>query len=44
MNARAEMHELRQRLQGALPAEVGEFLDLHACCWTTPNCCTAWTN
>ena len=28
--ARAEMRELRQRLQGALPAEVGEFLDLHA--------------
>jgi len=29
-SARAEMRELRQRLQGALPAEVGEFLDLHA--------------
>jgi phosphotransferase system enzyme I (PtsI) len=28
--ARTEMRELRQRLQGALPAEVGEFLDLHA--------------
>jgi len=28
--ARAEMRELRSRLQGALPAEVGEFLDLHA--------------
>lgn len=28
--ARAEMHELRQRLQGALNKEVGEFLDLHA--------------
>lgn len=28
--ARAEMRELRHRLQGALPAEVGEFLDLHA--------------
>ncbi len=29
-SARAEMRDLRQRLQGALPAEVGEFLDLHA--------------
>jgi len=29
-SARAEMRELRSRLQGALPAEVGEFLDLHA--------------
>jgi len=28
--ARMEMHELRQRLQGALNQEVGEFLDLHA--------------
>ena len=28
--ARTEMRELRQRMQGALPAEVGEFLDLHA--------------
>ncbi|WP_305804353.1 phosphoenolpyruvate--protein phosphotransferase [Stenotrophomonas sp. YIM B06876] len=28
--ARGEMHELRQRLQGALPHDVGEFLDLHA--------------
>ena len=28
--ARQEMRELRTRLQGALPAEVGEFLDLHA--------------
>jgi len=28
--ARAEMHDLRQRLQGALNKEVGEFLDLHA--------------
>lgn len=28
--ARAEMRDLRHRLQGALPAEVGEFLDLHA--------------
>ncbi|MCL7713306.1 phosphoenolpyruvate--protein phosphotransferase [Stenotrophomonas mori] len=29
-SARTEMRELRQRLQGALPAEAGEFLDLHA--------------
>lgn len=29
-SARAEMHELRQRLQGALNQEAGEFLDLHA--------------
>src|SRR5690606_1502111 len=28
--ARAEMREPRHRLQGARPAEVGEFLDLHA--------------
>jgi phosphoenolpyruvate-protein phosphotransferase (PTS system enzyme I) len=28
--ARMEMHELRQRLHGALNQEVGEFLDLHA--------------
>lgn len=28
--ARAEMRDLRHRLRGALPAEVGEFLDLHA--------------
>ncbi len=28
--ARAEMGDLRHRLRGALPAEVGEFLDLHA--------------
>ncbi|MCW4453505.1 phosphoenolpyruvate--protein phosphotransferase [Flavobacterium sp. MXW15] len=28
--ARAEMHQLRHRLQGALPRDVGEFLDLHA--------------
>ena len=28
--ARGEMHELRQRLHGALNQEVGEFLDLHA--------------
>ncbi len=28
--ARTEMRDLRKRLQGALPAEVGEFLDLHA--------------
>ncbi|PAM65288.1 hypothetical protein CEJ63_19485, partial [Acinetobacter baumannii] len=28
--ARTEMHELRQRLHGALNQEVGEFLDLHA--------------
>ncbi|TZF91610.1 phosphoenolpyruvate--protein phosphotransferase [Cognatilysobacter lacus] len=27
---RAEMHELRARLHGALAQEVGEFLDLHA--------------
>ena len=27
---RAEMHELRERLHGALAHEVGEFLDLHA--------------
>ena len=27
--AREEMAQLRQRLQGAMPAEVGEFLDLH---------------
>lgn len=27
---RAEMHELRQRLHGALAHEIGEFLDLHA--------------
>ncbi|GAB1596510.1 phosphoenolpyruvate--protein phosphotransferase [Lysobacter claricitrinus] len=27
---RAEMHELRARLHGALAHEVGEFLDLHA--------------
>ena len=27
--ARQEMAQLRQRLQGAMPAEVGEFLDLH---------------
>lgn len=28
--ARTEMHELRQRLKGALNQDVGEFLDLHA--------------
>jgi len=28
--ARAEMHDLRQRLHGALSHDVGEFLDLHA--------------
>ena len=28
--ARGEMHQLRQRLQGALTDEIGEFLDLHA--------------
>ena len=28
--ARGEMHHLRQRLQGALTDEIGEFLDLHA--------------
>lgn len=28
--AREEMHHLRERLQGALTKEVGEFLDLHA--------------
>jgi len=28
--ARKEMHDLRQRLQGALNQEAGEFLDLHA--------------
>jgi phosphotransferase system enzyme I (PtsI) len=28
--ARAEMHELRARLHGALAKEVGEFIDLHA--------------
>ena len=27
---RAEMHDLRERLHGALAHEVGEFLDLHA--------------
>ncbi|QSX78402.1 phosphoenolpyruvate--protein phosphotransferase [Agrilutibacter solisilvae] len=27
---RAQMHELRQRLHGALAHEIGEFLDLHA--------------
>lgn len=27
---RAEMHDLRERLHGALAQEVGEFLDLHA--------------
>ena len=27
---RAEMHDLRQRLHGALAHEVGEFVDLHA--------------
>lgn len=27
---RAEMHQLRERLHGALAHEVGEFLDLHA--------------
>ena len=27
---RSEMHELRERLQGALAQEVGEFLDMHA--------------
>ncbi len=29
-SARAEMHDLRQRLQGALEQAAGEFLDLHA--------------
>ncbi|KRG79179.1 phosphoenolpyruvate-protein phosphotransferase [Stenotrophomonas ginsengisoli] len=28
-SARQEMASLRQRLQGAMPAEIGEFLDLH---------------
>lgn len=28
-SARQEMALLRQRLQGAMPAEIGEFLDLH---------------
>lgn len=29
-SVRTEMHALRERLHGALAAEVGEFLDLHA--------------
>jgi phosphotransferase system enzyme I (PtsI) len=29
-SARTEMHQLRERLQGALAREVGEFLELHA--------------
>ncbi|TDB28336.1 phosphoenolpyruvate--protein phosphotransferase [Stenotrophomonas sp. ATCM1_4] len=39
--ARAEMRELRSRLQGALPAEVGEFLDLHAMLLDDPELLTA---
>lgn len=39
--ARAEMRELRTRLQGALPAEVGEFLDLHAMLLDDPELLTA---
>ena len=39
-----EMHELRQRLHGALNQEVGEFLDLHALLLDDPSCCMAWTN
>ena len=39
--ARAEMRELRTRLQGALPAELGEFLDLHAMLLDDPELLTA---
>ncbi|WP_313170338.1 phosphoenolpyruvate--protein phosphotransferase [Stenotrophomonas sp.] len=39
--ARQEMRELRTRLQGALPAEVGEFLDLHAMLLDDPELLTA---
>jgi len=39
--ARAEMRELRTRLQGALPAEVGEFLDLHAMLLDDPELLSA---
>jgi phosphotransferase system HPr (HPr) family protein len=42
--ARTEMHELRQRLHGALNQEVGEFLDLHALLLDDPSCCMGWTN
>ncbi|MEG0186239.1 MAG: phosphoenolpyruvate--protein phosphotransferase, partial [Stenotrophomonas sp.] len=38
--ARQEMRELRTRLQGALPAEVGEFLDLHAMLLDDPELLT----
>jgi len=39
--ARQEMRELRTRLQGALPAEVGEFLELHAMLLDDPELLTA---
>lgn len=38
--ARQEMRDLRTRLQGALPAEVGEFLDLHAMLLDDPELLT----
>ena len=42
--ARTEMHELRQRLHGALNQEVGEFRTCTRCCWTIPSCCSGWTS
>lgn len=38
--ARQEMRELRTRLQGALPSEVGEFLELHAMLLDDPELLT----
>lgn len=40
--ARAEMHDLRQRLQGALNKEVANSSTCTHCCWTTRSCCSGW--
>lgn len=39
---RAEMHDLRQRLHGALAHEIGEFLDLHALLLDDPELLQGW--
>ena len=41
---RGEMVSLRERLHGALRTRSANSSTCTACCWTTPNCCTAWTN
>ena len=41
---RREMHSLRARLHGALPRKSASSSTCMRYCWTTPNCCTAWTS